>query len=173
MKINNASSLTCTSLSNSGFLRIPYRNKNQQGHFCGPVFVCSKWIKSHYSGPVFCLVTCCRVTSGTIFMLHKSVNSVILEMKRDNRPQGGLAYRYGRNSTRLLVKVWGWIFFLRNNYWHNIRMKVSNAMINIPKAIRSWKSSCFIGITSSLYEGHTTLQHGCHKNYIIKFSFVQ
>ena len=106
-------------------------------------------------------------------LLQKSVNSGILKMKKDNRLQGGLAYRYGRNSTRLLVKVWGWIFFLRNNYGHNIRMKVSNAMINIPKAIRSWKSNCFIGITSSLYEGHTTLQHGCHKNYIIKFSFVQ
>ena len=65
---------------------------------------------------LFCLVTCFRVMLENVFVLHKSVNGGILKMKKDNRPQGGLAYRYGRNSTRLLAKVWGWIFFLRNNY---------------------------------------------------------
>lgn len=42
-------------------------------------------------------------------------------------------------------------------------MNVSNAKINIPKAIKSLKSKCFIDITSILcrMKANATLQHDC------------
>ena len=123
--------------------------------------MCSKLIKSRFSGLFLCLVTCFRVTLENVFVvaqkrvlwyiinekgqpptrwvaeilkqkirpysrqsfgvvflcsnyflvLHKSVNSGILKMKRDNRPQGGLPKCLSRNSAHTLVKVLGRFFY--------------------------------------------------------------
>ena len=132
------------------------------------------------------------------FLLHKSVNSGILEMKKDNRPQGGLPKCLSRNSAHTLVKVLGRFFyayitfccctkvcivvyykwkgttahkvgcpigkdgnsalslgqsvravFLCNSYFLLFNtMNVSNAIMNIPKDIKSWKENSSIDITS-------------------------
>ena len=59
-----------------------------------------------------------RQSFGAVFLcvdyfllLQKNVNSGILEMKKDNRPQGGLPGELGRKIRPIPVKVLGRFFY--------------------------------------------------------------
>ena len=64
--------------------------------------------------------------------------------KRNNRPQG-VDPVWDRKSTRYQPSIQGWFFFAcfqaatEKRYLRLLKIKVSNAMRNSPKAIRSWK----------------------------------
>ena len=82
-----------------------------------------------------------------------SVHSCYSENRKgNNRPQRGWPYWRDRNSTLTLPKFTRVVFLrpfsgLRNDYLRLLKIKVSNAIMNIPKAIRSLKSK-LICITS-------------------------
>ena len=57
---------------------------------------------------------------------------------------------YTENATLNSPKFWGWSFYALNHYRQNVKTNVSNARMNIPKAIRSLKSKCFISTTPIL-----------------------
>ena len=55
-----------------------------------------------------CAVRCFRVTFESVLLLHKRVNSGILKMKKDNRPQGGLPdYMKKKTCPIARSKSWG------------------------------------------------------------------
>ena len=71
-------------------------------------------------------------------VLHESVNSGILKMKKDNRPQGGLPGELGRKIRPYSRQSFGAVFLCSNYFLSfKVTMNVSNAMINSPKIIRS------------------------------------
>ena len=43
----------------------------------------------------------------------------------------------------------GWFFYALKHYLINVNTNVSNAKMNIPKAIRSLKSKCFLSISTT------------------------
>lgn len=72
-----------------------------------------------------------------------------------------------RITTPSLAKVPGWFFYALNHYRQNVKTNVSNAKMNIPKAIKSLKSKCFISTTPILCKNRG--QPPC--NTVIPFSY--
>ena len=54
-----------------------------------------------------------------------------------------------RNATLLPAKVPGWFFYALKHYFKFAKTNVSNARMNIPKAIRSLKSNGFLSISTT------------------------
>ena len=73
----------------------------------------------------------------------------IIDRKRSNRPQGvGLIIRKNIElPPHYSAKVPGWFFYALKHYLINVKTNVSNARMNIPKAIRSLKSNGFLSIS--------------------------
>ena len=70
--------------------------------------------------------------------------------KENNRPQGvDLDYMVNRITTPSLAKVPGWFFYALKHYLINVKTNVSNARMNIPKAIKSLKSKGFLSISTT------------------------
>ena len=71
--------------------------------------------------------------------------------RKSNRPQGGLTSNYMvyRITTPSLAKVPGWFFYALKHYFKFAKTNVSNARMNIPKAIRSLKSNGFLSISTT------------------------
>ena len=94
------------------------------------------------------------IISGTFTLIRAKVSAIPLMLlrpaaryaifktqKENNRPQGGLTSMYdSEKSTPSLAKVPGWFFYALKHYLINVKTNVSNARMNMPKAIRSLKS---------------------------------
>ena len=70
----------------------------------------------------------------------------ILDIEKDNRPQGGLPSLVKKNPLR--TRQSRGAVFLCLGYLQYWKINVSNARMNIPKSIKSWKEKFFIDITS-------------------------
>ena len=89
----------------------------------------------------FCGVTalesCCRIW-------------YIIDEKRSNRPQGvDLMIRIIELPPHYSAKVPGWFFYALKHYRQNVNTNVSNAKMNVPKAIRSLKSNGLLSISTT------------------------
>ena len=82
--------------------------------------------------------------------IEHSEQSCYYKCKENNRPQGvDLLNSEHRKCHPLPVKVWGWFFYALKHYLINVKTNVSNAKMNIPKAIRSLKSKEFLSISTT------------------------
>ena len=91
---------------------------------------------------------------------------VIVKQKRNNCPQVVVLINNGqKNPPQLLGQSFGVVFLCLDHYLINVNTNVSNARMNIPKAIRSLKSNfLFISTTPILCkikQRSATLQHNC------------
>lgn len=84
-------------------------------------------------------------------VLNPATRYVIFKtQKENNRPQGGLTSMYdSEKSTPSLAKVPGWFFYALKHYLINVKTNVSNARMNMPKAIRSLKSKWLLFISTT------------------------
>ena len=67
-------------------------------------------------------------------------NMLYLKHKKEQPPTRWVDLWDNRITTLLPAKVSGWFFYALMRYLLNIKMNVSNARMNMPKAIRSLKS---------------------------------
>ena len=77
-------------------------------------------------------------------------NVIVKTQKGNNRPQGvDLIGKVIMESPPQLAKVPGWFFYALKHYLINVKTNVSNARMNIPKAIKSLKSKGFLSISTT------------------------
>lgn len=91
---------------------------------------------------------------GTIYIFLASCCQIcyIKDTKGNNRPQGVDLIKTNDKITTLDTrsKFRGWFSYALKHYLINVNTNVSNARMNIPKAIRSLKSKCLISTTPIL-----------------------
>ena len=90
----------------------------------------------------------CSILSS---LLRPAARYVIVKtQKGNNRPQGvDLIGKVIMESPPQLAKVPGWFFYALKHYLINVKTNVSNARMNIPKAIKSLKSKGFLSISTT------------------------
>ena len=90
----------------------------------------------------------CSILSS---LLRTAARYVIVKtQKGNNRPQGvDLIGKVIMESPPQLAKVPGWFFYALKHYLINVKTNVSNARMNIPKAIKSLKSKGFLSISTT------------------------
>ena len=82
-----------------------------------------------------------------VFLEHENPMCYIVSRKRNNRPQSGWPHEVNSNieiTTFSLSQSFGVVFLCLKHYLINVKTNVSNARMNIPKAIRSLKSKWFL-----------------------------
>ena len=92
------------------------------------------------------------VSQNWAFLLHPAVRCAILiiEKGKTTAHKGLASQRVNRITTLRLGQSFGVVFLCLKHYLINVNTNVSNARMNIPKAIRSLKSKCFISTTPIL-----------------------
>ena len=84
--------------------------------------------------------------------LHIDIQYAILKTKKEQPPTRGWPRKlYSKIELPPLhsPKLPGWFFYALNHYRQNVNTNVSNAKMNIPKAIRSLKSKGFLSISTT------------------------
>ena len=88
--------------------------------------------------------------SRQIFLEHFRPICYIVNRKGTTAHKGLTSKEYlYRIATPSLAKVPGWFFYALKHYFKFANTNVSNAKMNIPKAIRSLKSNGFLSISTT------------------------
>lgn len=91
-------------------------------------------------------------TEFSAVLLHDPARYAILKTQKEQPPQSGWPHEVNSNieiTTSSLAKVSGVVFLCSKHYLINVKTNVSNARMNIPKAIRSLKSKGFLSISTT------------------------
>ena len=84
-------------------------------------------------------------------MLEIPYGTCYSKTKEEQLPTSGCPHKQWLEKSTLVTRSkLGWFFYALNHYRQNVKTNVSNARMNIPKAIRSLKSKCFISTTPIL-----------------------
>ncbi len=85
-----------------------------------------------------------------IFLEHYRPICYIVKRKGTTAHKGLTSKEYlYRIATPSLAKVPGWFFYALKHYFKFANTNVSNARMNVPKAIRSLKSNGFLSISTT------------------------
>ena len=109
----------------------------------------------------------CSILSS---LLRPAARYVIVKtQKGNNRPQGvDLIGKVIMESPPQLAKVPGWFFYALKHYLINVKTNVSNARMNIPKAIKSLKSKGFLSISTTPILCRIEVSHPATRLFLVE-----